>query len=261
MEKICVTCNISKPLTEYRQYKGYIRPRCNDCEKNIRAEKSKIYREANKEKLAIGKQEYYQQHKEEISVKKKEWSNKEHIKQRSRDYYLSKKEHKQQQCKEYYQQNKEALSQKRKEYRTNNKDKIKEQLRTRLENNPQIKIGLSLRKRVRTEISSGRQYLKYLGCTLTMLYKWFEFNFEIDSHLGLNWDNYGKIWSIDHVRPVSSFNLTEEKQIMECFNWCNTYPIDVKCNLRKNNKILNTHIFRQELRLYIFNKVVLATAT
>lgn len=49
----------------------------------------------------------------------------------------------------------------------------------------------------------------------------------------LQWDNYGKIWEIDHVRPCASFDLSDTAQQKECFNWSNTQPLFKLDNLRK----------------------------
>ena len=46
----------------------------------------------------------------------------------------------------------------------------------------------------------------------------------------MTFDNYGE-WHIDHVKPCSSFDLTNEQEIYECFNWKNIRPCWKKLNL------------------------------
>ena len=41
----------------------------------------------------------------------------------------------------------------------------------------------------------------------------------------MRWENYGIIWEIDHKIPLSSFNLTQEKNTYEAFNYQNTQPL------------------------------------
>lgn len=43
---------------------------------------------------------------------------------------------------------------------------------------------------------------------------------------GMSWDNYGLHgWHIDHIRPVSSFDLTEDDQVVECWALSNLRPL------------------------------------
>jgi len=50
------------------------------------------------------------------------------------------------------------------------------------------------------------------------------------------WDNYGSGWHIDHIRPCSSFDLSDEEQQRACFHHSNLQPLWVKDNLEKGSK-------------------------
>ena len=50
-------------------------------------------------------------------------------------------------------------------------------------------------------------------------------------------ENYGSIWHIDHVIPISKFDLDSEEQQCLAFHWINTMPLASKENLQKNNRI------------------------
>ena len=41
---------------------------------------------------------------------------------------------------------------------------------------------------------------------------------------GMSWDNWGE-WEIDHIKPVSTFDLNDEAQQLACFHYTNTRPI------------------------------------
>jgi hypothetical protein len=54
---------------------------------------------------------------------------------------------------------------------------------------------------------------------------------------GMSWDNYGQ-WHLDHIRPCSSFDLTDPEQQSRCFNWTNLQPLWAADNLRKSSSWL-----------------------
>lgn len=71
----------------------------------------------------------------------------------------------------------------------------------------------------------------YVGCCLQRLKDWLEFQFDD----GMTWDNYGTMWTVDHVLPLSRFVMTDEEQTTIAFNWTNMRPsLD---NFEKSNKI------------------------
>lgn len=54
---------------------------------------------------------------------------------------------------------------------------------------------------------------------------------------GMTWRNYGKVWHIDHRRPIASFDLTKASQQRECFHYTNLQPLFVLDNLRKGARV------------------------
>jgi len=55
---------------------------------------------------------------------------------------------------------------------------------------------------------------------------------------GMSWDNYGK-WHVDHIRPISSFNITslDCDDFKECWSLTNLQPLWAEDNMRKSNKV------------------------
>ena len=53
----------------------------------------------------------------------------------------------------------------------------------------------------------------------------------------MTFNNYGD-WEIDHIKPVSSFDLTDNEEIKKCFHFSNLQPVWKIDNRRKSNKIL-----------------------
>lgn len=52
----------------------------------------------------------------------------------------------------------------------------------------------------------------------------------------MSWDNYGKYWQIDHVNPICNFNLEDNIEQKQAFNWKNTRPLKTYDNLSRSNK-------------------------
>lgn len=79
--------------------------------------------------------------------------------------------------------------------------------------------------------------IEYLGCNIQDYLLWL-----LSNNSGYNLKNRGTEWHIDHVIPLSRFNLEIEEQQLIAFNWRNTMPLSCKENLKKNNKIISSQI-------------------
>lgn len=106
-----------------------------------------------------------------------------------------------------------------------------------LQADPGMRMILALRSRVRVAIK--RQYgnkaaksMNLTGCSIAFLRQYLEERFTD----GMSWANYGRghgKWNIDHIIPVSSFNLTLEDQQRKCFHYSNLQPLWFMDNMRK----------------------------
>jgi len=67
-----------------------------------------------------------------------------------------------------------------------------------------------------------------------------KFKAHIERHWleGMNWDNYGKVWHIDHTYPLSSpeYNLKNEDDVKKLWHWDNLRPLWKSDNLSKGSK-------------------------
>ncbi len=104
---------------------------------------------------------------------------------------------------------------------------------------PNFKLKYALRsnlhshiRRIENGVKSERS-LTYVGCSLNFLRSWFEFQFVQN----MTWGNHGTVWHIDHINPCSSFDLTDEDMLYECYNWSNLRPIYSLENLSKGDKV------------------------
>ena len=127
----------------------------------------------------------------------------------------------------------------------------------RLHTDPVYKLKQTVRNRVLKCLGNYKKKgtIEYLGCSIEMYWKWIKFisgTYSFETH--------GTIWHIDHVIPLSFFDLTKEKDIYLAFNWRNTTPLDKIKNIQKGNKISTSQIEEhlKKLKEYHFtNKIEL----
>jgi len=103
---------------------------------------------------------------------------------------------------------------------------------------PISKIIRSVRSRILSAIrNKSKHTIEYLGCNCRNYLKWL-----LTNNPNYTYENYGKEWHIDHVIPVSKFNIMDENEQLIAFNWRNTMPLSCSENLKKNNKIINEQV-------------------
>ena len=203
----CKDCQIEKDICEFyfRKETNKYRTNCKECVKNL----CKRYRTENYNKVIDSKKEYYYNNQNKCCERSRNW----------------------------YENNKEIKNQKHTVY-----------MRTRRQNDTEFKIYSNIQSRIysalKTHIIDNKKKestLNIIGCSIEFYKNWLEFQF----NQNMNWSNHGEYWHIDHVKPCASFNLLEENQIKECFNWTNVRPIEKIANLIKNDKIdidlINNH--------------------
>ena len=54
---------------------------------------------------------------------------------------------------------------------------------------------------------------------------------------GMTDENYGTFWEVDHVIPISQFNLSKPSNVKLCFSWFNIMPLKKYDNRTKRNYI------------------------
>ncbi|MCP4324370.1 MAG: hypothetical protein GY787_21430 [Alteromonadales bacterium] len=103
--------------------------------------------------------------------------------------------------------------------------------------NMNYKIRKNMSNRIKSalaNLANGKKdygtMTKYVGCSIS------EFKIYIENQFtsGMNWDNYGE-WHMDHIRPLASFDLTDQKDIDIAFNYTNIQPLWANDNLTKSS--------------------------
>lgn len=102
------------------------------------------------------------------------------------------------------------------------------------------KRGISIKEKMADSIR--KQVIKYIktvsplgsrkkliGCTSQELVSYLEAKFKPE----WNWENYGKVWHIDHVIPCAAFDFSIKNHLFWCWNYRNLQPLDAKENILK----------------------------
>ena len=156
-------------------------------------------------------------------VEKKEYY--ELTKEKRADYY---KQHRIEN-KEYYNTYSNKHYHTKKElYREWNRNKYATDINFKLKHITSARIHEGL-KRYQTKKQS--RTIDYLGCSIEEYYIYLQQKFDKN----MSWDNHGSYWEIDHIKPIDSFDLQDESQMYECFNFNNTQPMEKYKNRLKSN--------------------------
>lgn len=121
------------------------------------------------------------------------------------------------------------------------KNKIKKQ------GNINYKIATNMRIRLLKALKNNQKIgsaIKDLGCSIGELKLYLEKQFynNQDTAEPMSWDNYGMFgWHIDHIIPLSSFDLINREQFLKACHYTNLQPLWAKDNLSKNNKMPDTY--------------------
>jgi hypothetical protein len=85
---------------------------------------------------------------------------------------------------------------------------------SRLRNKRKWQIAL---RRYVLEENSSSFYAPYFGLDSRLFREWIERQFDE----GMSWDNFSVNWQLDHVVPVSYFDLDQEPERQLCWNFIN----------------------------------------
>ena len=162
------------------------------------------YRATHKEEIAARDKEHYENHREKIAANGKEYrkTHREEIAVKNRKYRPTHR--------------KETAARKRKWYST-----------------PEGKIINGLRRSLNRALNGklkAASALELLGCSVDYCLSYLEKQFKP----GMNRDNHGRFgWHLDHIKPISSFDMLDPEQQRACFHYTNFQPLWWGENLSK----------------------------
>lgn len=148
-----------------------------------------------------------------------------------------------------------AAVERTRKWQADNRERHREWMRNnrkkRIDSDPTFKARIAMRRRfymaLRNQVYDGwsirsGEAVRLLGCTMA------EFVQHIESLWtdGMAWDNWTRDgWHIDHIIPLSAFDLSDAEQIKAACHYTNLRPLWAKDNLRKGAKVA-TSLVRKE---------------
>ena len=158
------------------------------------------------------------------------------------------------QCTECYDSNKYYKKDKHKKrkvehnaklYENNKKEMIRKHVeykRKRMKEDPAFRMKCNMGSRLSHLLSGNGMVkpettLRLVGCSLDVL----RFHVENQFVEGMSWSNYGRNtkserkWVLDHIQPMSSFNVLEETELRKACHYTNLQPMWDDENLKKSD--------------------------
>ena len=151
--------------------------------------------------------------------------------EQKRRYKMEHKEKTSRDNRKYYQTHKEEIQAYRQKRKTERNKQVKDRRAMDVQFYLRDKLRIRLRSALKGQYKNGSA-VRDLGCTIPELVKHLESQFTN----GMTWENKGQ-WHVDHIRPLSSFDLTDKTQLLEACNWKNLQPLWAKDNISKGNKM------------------------
>lgn len=266
--KICTKCNEEKELTEYYLSRGKPQSQCKICARKQKKDyKARKRAEDKAKKIASGEIEvlpeptvegnkvckYCKEEKSKTMFRPKRLKCLDCERADGRDYRKS--DYGKLKSKTWVENNRERFAELQADSYQKNKDKINAKYVERCKNDPIFKTR-RLNKNITSNaffLTKETKYVDCLGCTAGLFKLWIDFCLEKQTEFTI--DNYGSVWHFDHVIPIGLFDLSDEDQVKQCYNWRNVTPYGGKENLTKNKYVNPEQISFHYENLLEFHKL------
>ena len=227
-EKKCPKCGEIKKLEMFscdKSTKSGHRNICKECDKI----KTQAWRVKNPEKKKAADSKWSCEHPEKKRASSSKWYYKHPAESREKTlrWHRDNPEKAREKASRWYYKNHAKVKETAKKYNA----KILGTERGKLNNNMRSRIGTSLKNH-----SKSRQHWESLvGYTVDQLKKHLEKQFTPE----MSWENYGKVWEIDHKIPIAVFNYERPNDIdfRICWSINNLQPLTTFKNRSKQDKI------------------------
>ena len=210
--RVCLGCGLSKNICQFsrdRTLRTGFKARCKSC-------------------LAEARRAYRTKHRERYLSVQRAYRKTEKYKQIRRRYESSEKGR---QVISNYRRNSPKAKERFRRYKQSQKFRDWRNLYLK---KPHVKLRESIRNRLRSALHGNYKKgmgVEYLGCSITELKQYLESLFSP----GMSWENHGER-HIDHIKPLSSVDLSDPKNLSIVCHYTNLQPLWREANLKKSNK-------------------------
>jgi hypothetical protein len=206
-------------------------------------EAARRWREKNKEKARAASLAWNRANPDRVKAANDRYFSTERAKQRTKDYYQENRESERARSDAYKRKQRRDNPEKQRAYnRTSAKRhraKITRKDAERRCSDPVYRLTKNLRRRLGLLITAAKakQYRTggvrgLIGCTLELLRSHLESKFSPE----MTWENYGARWHVDHIRPISHFDITSADGARAANHFTNLQPLWAGENLSKGNR-------------------------
>lgn len=230
--------NKDKPETKAKRRESSIRSaekiKADPLKEAARKEKanstSREWAKNNKERAAANANKWNKNNKERAAV------NRKRRRERKSEEEL---EALRETSRKYKRENRESVQETQRKWNKNNPDKIKSYNKQACKK-PKKKMYNNLRKRFKDTFKKaisigGHEALT--GLPGDKLKEYIEFQFTPE----MSWENWGKVWQLDHRIPINLCDENEEK-FKRLNHFTNLQPLKVFDNLSKGDRLMREHI-------------------
>jgi hypothetical protein len=115
------------------------------------------------------------------------------------------------------------------------KARTNQRVKERRVTDPLFRFACNMRKSVRKGLkghSKSKRTEAFLYCTFAEALGFLEKKFRPP----MTRENMGKVWEVDHIRPICSFDLSDPEQVKACFHYTNLQPLFIEENRSKGGR-------------------------
>ena len=211
---------------------GQLQPLENFC-------KDKNTKDGHKFRCKMCGSQYYQEIKEERIHYRKD--HKEETKDYNKQYREENEEYFKVYNKQYYQNNKEKIKEQVKQYNQDHKKETNKHSKQRRQKDLSFRIAGNLRSRLYQAIQRESKFgsaVADLMMSITNFKFYLEERWYPNPETGevMTWENYGIGWHIDHIIPLSAFDLTDRQQFKKACHYSNLRPMWAKQNISESDR-------------------------
>jgi len=129
--------------------------------------------------------------------------------------------------------NPETCKQSARNWLNNNREHVRARGRNYIKTNLNKRLRTGLRTRLNVAIKRNYKAgsaVSDLGCSIEFFKEYIANQFTN----GMSWNNWGKLWHLDHVKPLCQFDLTDRGQFLVVMHYTNYVPLLIADNLKKS---------------------------